>query len=82
MNVQEIKEEALKLSLQEREWLAHMLLQSVPEREITAEEGAEWQRRLEDLESGRVKGIPIEETLARAKERLRQKREHHNASRS
>jgi putative addiction module component (TIGR02574 family) len=77
MSVQEIKEQALKLPMQDREWLAHELLRSVPEREITAAEGAEWQRRLEDLESGRVKGIPWEEARAGLKARLERYREHH-----
>jgi len=80
MSVQEIKEQALKLSADDREWLAQELFRSVPERQITPEEGAEWLRRLEDLESGRVKGIPWEEVKAGLRERLTQPREHHLSS--
>jgi putative addiction module component (TIGR02574 family) len=82
MSVQEIKEQALKLPMQDREWLAQELWASVEDREISPEEGAEWKRRLDDLESGRVRGIPVEETLARVEQRLREKREVHQPSRS
>jgi putative addiction module component (TIGR02574 family) len=59
----------------DREWLAQELWASVEEREITADEGAEWKRRLKDLESGRVQGVELEVTLARARSELRKIRE-------
>jgi putative addiction module component (TIGR02574 family) len=65
MSVQELRDEALKLSPEDREWLGHELLESVEEREISSEEGAQWKRRLEELETGKVKGVSLEETIAR-----------------
>jgi hypothetical protein len=78
MNVQELRDEVLKLSPQERKWLLLQLRTSVEDREISPEEGAEWQRRLQDMVSGRVQGINLEDTLARGRKELKKIRETKN----
>lgn len=69
---QAILEQAMKLPLPEREALANQLLRSVEEVELTEAEQAEldalWapeiRRRIEEIDSGRVKMIPWDEAKA------------------
>lgn len=67
----EIRDAALSLNDRERAALADDLFTSVHEREISEEEGAEWLRRLEELDSGKEKGVPVEEAMASIRERLK-----------
>jgi len=69
---QAILEQAMKLPLPEREALANQLLRSVEEVPLTEAEQAEldalWapeiRRRIEEIDSGRVKMIPWDEAKA------------------
>jgi putative addiction module component (TIGR02574 family) len=71
MSRKELLAEALKLSHEERERLALELYESI-EAEQTPEERGAWAdawsveiaRRLEDIDAGRVKGIPADEAMA------------------
>jgi putative addiction module component (TIGR02574 family) len=73
--VSELLEKALALSTQDRGLLIDRLAASLDNE--PAEEGVEtaWkeeiERRIEDVRSGRVKTIPGEQVLARARARLR-----------
>jgi len=62
---EKIRDEALELSDDERAALAEELYNST----LTDEERAledEWDRRADDLVSGKVKGIPADEAIAEA----------------
>jgi putative addiction module component (TIGR02574 family) len=66
---EEIRDEAMALSDDERVDLAEELYDST----LTDEERAlenEWDRRAEELISGKVRGIPAEESIARARAAL------------
>lgn len=66
---EQIRKAALKLSAKEREAIAEALFTSLPvDPEIEAAWSAVIQRRIEDLESGRVKGIPAEEVFREIEE--------------
>ena len=73
--VSELLEKALALSTQDRGLLIDLLIATLDNE--PAEEGVEaaWkeeiERRIEDVRSGRVKMIPAEQVLARARARLR-----------
>ena len=73
--VSELLEKALALSSQDRGLLIDLLIATLDNG--PAEEGVEaaWkeeiERRIEDVRSGRVKMIPAEQVLARARARLR-----------
>jgi putative addiction module component (TIGR02574 family) len=74
MTRQEIYEAALKLDLRDRAELAHELLRSLDElspEEIERLWLDEAERRLRELEEGRVQPIPGEQVLAEARARLR-----------
>jgi putative addiction module component (TIGR02574 family) len=67
----QIVEKALALPKKARERLAHRLLESVdpPEEKISRKEWnrlwkAELERRIEEMESGKDKGIPAEKVMA------------------
>ncbi len=67
----QIAEKALALPKEARERLAQQLLESVdpPEEKLSRREWnrlwkAELERRLEEMESGKVKGIPAEKVMA------------------
>jgi hypothetical protein len=63
---EEIRDEAMGLAGEQRADLAEELYEST----LSAEERAledEWDRRAEELISGKVKGIPAEESIARAR---------------
>jgi len=70
----QIREKALELSIEERSWLADELWESTLSDEQRAIQ-QEWievaERRLEELRSGAVKGIPAEEVMERLKAKLR-----------
>lgn len=61
---------ALALPAAERERVIDVLSQSLDDEDIDEELAAVLTRRAEELESGAVKGIPIEEVKARAEKRL------------
>ena len=71
---EDIVASAMKLSDRERARLAQELIASL-ETEIEPNVEALWlaeaERRLEELRSGKVKGIPAEEAFARARRTLR-----------
>jgi putative addiction module component (TIGR02574 family) len=67
MSVEQIIDEALKLPFEDRELLLQEILESLHNDELSTEESEELKRRVEEVNAGRVKGIPIEQTLARAR---------------
>ncbi|MEE8586543.1 MAG: addiction module protein [Acidobacteriota bacterium] len=70
---EEILHKALGLDTTERATVAALLLDSLetePDEEVEAAWAAEIQRRAEELESGKVKGIPWEEVRDRLKRGL------------
>jgi putative addiction module component (TIGR02574 family) len=74
MSVQDIEQAALNLSLEERARLAHRLLHSLDE--LSSEENEKlWlevaERRVQELRTGKVKGIPTEDVLSGARAKLR-----------
>jgi putative addiction module component (TIGR02574 family) len=73
MNLQEIRKQALELTPQERQALVEDLLLSLDE-PSPAELHALWEkeisRRVEELRSGKVKGIPWEEVQEEMRRRL------------
>jgi putative addiction module component (TIGR02574 family) len=74
MSVQDLEKAALNLSLEERARLAHRLLHSLDE--LSDEENEKlWtqvaERRVQELRSGKVKGIPTEDVLSDVRAKLR-----------
>lgn len=66
-----IEAEALHLNAEERAWLADRLLASLSDdKEIEEAWAAEIERRIADIESGRVALIPAEEAIARARKAI------------
>jgi putative addiction module component (TIGR02574 family) len=64
---QELLEQARQLPPDEREWLAEFLLikdESVSAAEVESAWSDEIKRRLDEIDSGAVKMIPLEEVLA------------------
>ena len=73
-DLKELTQEALALPLEERVALAESLLLTVPESEPVWVDPAVMEvaeRRLRELESGQVRGIPAEEVLSRARAAIR-----------
>jgi putative addiction module component (TIGR02574 family) len=72
-NLEELTADALKLSLRDRVLLAQRLVSTIDE-EIEPETEELWfaeaERRLEELRTGEVQGIDVEETLRVAREAL------------
>jgi len=67
-----LETEAMKLSLEERAYLADRLLASLSEdAEIEEAWAAEVERRIAEIESGRVQVIPAAEAIARARDGLK-----------
>ena len=67
-SVIDIETQALGLTPEQRVHLADKLLSSLtPDAGIEEVWSAEAIRRLEEMENGSVTGIPVEETIARAK---------------
>jgi len=70
--LQQIESEALSLPADERARLAEALIESLDEdARLQQAWDEEIGRRVEDLRSGRVKGIPAEEVFAEMEELLR-----------
>jgi len=76
MSYDEILEQAMALPEHERGALAEQLVESLqPEHDdIDPELMAIWERRIEEIESGKVKPIPVEESIARARAALKDAR--------
>jgi putative addiction module component (TIGR02574 family) len=73
VNREEILREAMALTLEEREMLAEELFKSVAsaeQKQIDAAWAAEIERRIDDLDSGRMTARPAEDVLREARERL------------
>lgn len=73
MSYEEILEQAMALPENERGALAEELIESLePEddSDIDPELMAIWERRIEEIESGKVKPIPFDEALAKARAAL------------
>ena len=70
----ELESEALKLSRRERARLAQQLIRSLDE-EVAADAEKLWiqeaERRLSELKSGKVAGIPAEKVIQKARATLR-----------
>lgn len=70
--LEEIREEALQLDIDQRELLAHDLYASVEQHDPDVERA--WievaQQRLRDLQTGKAKTVPLEEALASMREML------------
>jgi putative addiction module component (TIGR02574 family) len=77
MTAKQIESEVLKLPRRERARLARKLLDSIPmrrsesDRDVLAAWVAEVDRRVEELDSGKVKGIPAEVVFRRVRASLR-----------
>ncbi len=72
MSIDQLTAEALALPPEERLTLAHTLYESVPEeeKEFDPEYWREILRRAEEMESGKVVGIPWEEVQAKMRREL------------
>jgi putative addiction module component (TIGR02574 family) len=73
-SAQKILEEALQLPPDELDWLVESLLiqdKSPAEAEIEAAWDGEIKRRLDEIDSGAVEMIPLEDVLARMDARLK-----------
>ena len=79
MTLEELKAEALKLTVEEREWLADFLYASVDDED--SDLGEEWQaeiaRRIEEVRSGAVRTIPAEQALPQIRSELTEIRAMH-----
>jgi putative addiction module component (TIGR02574 family) len=72
--VDEILEEAMQLSVEERSWLAHDLFDSLrtdQERQIAAEWVEVAESRLDEIEAGTAKLIPGDEVIRELKAKYR-----------
>jgi putative addiction module component (TIGR02574 family) len=79
MSVDEIKDEAFKLSAEDRERLAYQLLDSVGEPE-DPELIAELERRWQEIVTGKAKTVSAEEVFRNLETRLAEKRAHRQVS--
>lgn len=71
---EEIVANAMKLPLRERIQLAQQLISSVDEQleeDVEALWFAEAERRLDELQSGKVQGVPSDEAFSKARDALR-----------
>jgi putative addiction module component (TIGR02574 family) len=70
----ELESKALKLSRRERARLAQRLISSL-EQEVDADAATLWlqeaERRLDELKSGKIAGIPAEKVIRKARSTLR-----------
>jgi len=67
-----LETEAMKLTLEEPAYLADRLLASLSEdAEIEEDWAAEVERRIAEIESGRVQVIPAADAIARARDELK-----------
>jgi len=72
-SAQKILEEALQLPPDELDWLVESLLikeKSEPEAEIEAAWDSEIKRRLDEIDSGAVEMIPLEDVIAEMDARI------------
>lgn len=71
-NTQEIFDHVASLPVEDRAQFADSLLKTLnqPDSEIDRKWNQEALRRLEELRTGRVQGIPVEEVLEKARKRL------------
>jgi len=73
-NLDKLTADAMKLLLRDRVQLAQRLVSTLDD-EIEPDTGALWfaeaERRLEELRSGKVQGIPAEEAFRTAREALK-----------
>ena len=73
-SARELESKALKLSRKERARLAQRLISSL-DKEVDADAEKLWleeaERRLSELESGKIVGIPAEKVIKRARSALR-----------
>ena len=67
----EIREAALALREEERAALAEDLFNTIEWDEVSESEGLAWQERMHDLVSGKLQGVPLEEALGHARNRLK-----------
>jgi len=68
--LEELRDEALQLSVEERSWLAHDLfhsLRSDEERQIAAEWVEVAERRIDEIEAGTAKLVSADEAIANAR---------------
>lgn len=71
MSVQELETALLKLPNEERARLVEVLIESLDEEhEVAQAWTAEAERRLEELRSGTVQGVPAEDVFARIRARI------------
>ena len=74
-NLDQLTADAMKLPLRERVQLAQRLVSTIDD-EVESDTEALWfaeaERRLEELRSGKVQGIPAEEAFQSAREALKQ----------
>jgi putative addiction module component (TIGR02574 family) len=75
MSLEEIKEQALKLSPDEREVLAQEIWDSLDEEPLDPALKAELDRRWEEIQSGKVKTIPHDEVMEHARAAIEKVRE-------
>jgi putative addiction module component (TIGR02574 family) len=74
-NAQRLLEQALQLTPDEQDWLAEcLLIKGEPAAEIESAWGDEIKSRLDEIDSGAVKMIPLEEVLADMDARIAAKR--------
>ena len=73
-------EQALKLSVEDREWIAQELWESLEDEPIDPELKAVLDRRWEEIESGKVKTIPHEQVMAEMSKILNEVRENRVSS--
>ena len=67
-----IEAQALKLTAEERSQLADRLITSIlDDHEVESAWAVEVERRIEDIDSGRVKLIPAAESIAKARAAIR-----------
>jgi len=72
-STKEILEAALKLDPEQREELVEELSASLDASNLGEYWEAEIKRRIDDVDSGRVKTVPAEEVFARLEQRFRDK---------
>jgi putative addiction module component (TIGR02574 family) len=74
-NAQRLLEEARQLPPDEQDWLAEsLLIRDEPEAEVAAAWDDEIKRRLDEIDSGKMEMIPLDEVLADMDAHLASKR--------
>ena len=69
---EQIKHEALELSIRDRAELAHLLIESIEENsemDVSSAWDIELKKRIREIREGKVKGVPAEEVFAKLEER-------------